>query len=139
MNKKELESYDRTKVSMWARDNLAIRWKKFFEDAEKQREKYSQVFIDARQPVFVISEDHRIEGQDRITSKQGIIWNPLLRHFNFGKVKDPYTAFQEIRMWLSNQAAPEKPMKEMTNDENAARLGHGGKYSFRTPPSKGAK
>ena len=100
-----------------------------------------KLFDDSRCPIFVVSNDHRIKDSpnDFWGQKQGIIYNPPLKHYNFAKVKDPFTTFQDIRMWLSNLAYPEPKMKEMTNEENAARLGHGDKYSFRTPPSKHVK
>lgn len=76
-----------------------------------------------------------------------IIYNPILRNYNFGKVYNSMEAYQKIRMWISNQvSSPPKnityggksyphPM-EMSNEDTAARLGHGDKYSFRTPPGK---
>jgi hypothetical protein len=136
MTEKELKDYDLKPGFAQQSLNKKENWKKFFDEAEKNRENESP-FLEAKKPIFVISSDHKIPRKDRYDygKDQGIIWNPLLKHFNFAKIKDPYTAFQDIRMWLSNLAAPERPMKQMTNDETAARLGHGDKYSFRKPPS----
>lgn len=136
---KELEQYTDGKVSQWSTANNAKQWTRFFETAEKIRGDYAEMFIKARAPIFVMSDDHKIrkDPNNYWDSQQGIVYNPLLKPYNFAKVKDPFTAFQEIRMWLSNLAAPEKPIPQLSNEDMAASKGHGGKYSFRKPPSKG--
>lgn len=60
-----------------------------------------------------------------------IIINPELRKYEFEKVKDPFTAYQEIFMFLSNKANPEPTMIEVSDKVKAIKAGHGDKYSFR--------
>lgn len=61
--------------------------------------------------------------------------NRPLKHFEFFRVKDPYTAFQDIEMWLSNKAVPEKPIP--TPDDKTMRDIKGfNKFSFKKEKSK---
>ncbi len=62
-----------------------------------------------------------------------ITYNALLRPLNFAKVKDPYTAFQEIAMWVSNLAAPQKDMPIISNKMKIATHGFD-EWSFRREP-----
>jgi len=136
------------KYSFWR--HLANRqgWEKFYESYnEKSTKHYQSLFDEAKAPVFVVSSGHRVfagvkkydNGWSQNIMKQGVRFNPFLKNYAFAKVKDPYTAFQEIRMWISNQASPERKMIEMSNEDTAARLGHGDKYSFRKAPTKKRK
>ncbi len=108
----------------WSRDDFTH----FFESWNKIKSSpvYVKWFDKGNAPIFTCTYEQPYT----------ITYNALLGPYNFGKVKDPYTAFQDIRMWLSNRAAPEKPIPTMSDADNAARLGHGDKYSFRKLPSK---
>ena len=56
--------------------------------------------------------------------------NPILRPLEFFRVFGAYAAYQEIEMYLSNQAIPQKKMPEISDEMKA--LAHGfDKYSFR--------
>jgi hypothetical protein len=52
----------------------------------------------------------------------------------FYRVFDPYQAYQEVAMWLSNQAVPIKPIPEMSDEIKAESKGFN-KFSFRKDPS----
>jgi hypothetical protein len=65
----------------------------------------------------------------------GIKPNPRLKDFSFQKVKDSVTAFQDIMMYISGVlGVDQRPMVEISDEDKAHKKGHGGKYSFRTPP-----
>ncbi len=64
--------------------------------------------------------------------------NPCLRGFDFAKILDPYTAFQNLRMWLSAQAHPEPPIPHI-DDKTMAEAKGFNKWSFRKEPSKARK
>lgn len=134
----ELKQYTDGKVSRWDTANNAQQWIQFFDAAEKNKGYYAEVFFKARAPIFIVSDDHKIrkDPKDYWATQQGISYNPLLKPYAFAKLKDPFTAFQDIRMWLSNLAVPEKPIPQLSNEDMAASKGHGDKYSFRKPPSK---
>lgn len=61
--------------------------------------------------------------------------NGRLSNYNFQTVFDPYSAFQEIRMYLSNLASLEKPIPKIDDVTMAEAKGFD-KWSFRKEPSK---
>jgi hypothetical protein len=66
-------------------------------------------------------------------SESDITVNPTLKDINFQKIKDPYTAFQDIRMYLENTAKQETPVNIPTGSDEilAASKGYD-KLSFRS-------
>ena len=83
-----------------------------------------------RSPVFVAQ--HGLND-----SKYGgkVTYNAQLKPFEFYRVFDPYQAFQEISMWMGNQAVPIKPIPEL-DDITMAEIKGFDKYSFRKDPTK---
>jgi hypothetical protein len=89
----------------------------------------SNVFEQEKCPIFLISSrDHHRTWDLTI--------NPQLSSIDFMRIKDPFTAYQEIRMFLDNMAYPEKPIPQLSNEDLAHSKGHGDKYSFRRPPTE---
>ena len=79
-------------------------------------------------PIFVISTgDYRRWTWDQ---PRTITYNPRLSDFNFAKVMDPYTTYQELNMYLSNIAVPIKPIPHI-DDVTMAEIKGFDKYSFR--------
>ena len=76
----------------------------------------------SRAPIWVIRHIKRESSE--------IEFNPLLRQFGFYKIAPPAQAFQELSMWLSNQARPMKPMPIITDELKAQSKGFD-KHSFR--------
>lgn len=65
----------------------------------------------------------------------GININPELKKWKFAKIKDPFTAFQDIYMYISGVLGVDnKPMVQISDKDMAHKKGHGGKYSFKKPP-----
>jgi len=95
---------------------------KFFEKARKiAHEEYFQNLC----PVFTLMRTEYLGSQDHILTLHG-----QLKQFEFYRVFPPFKAFQEISMWLSNQAVPFKPVPEMDNSTKIAARGFD-KFSFR--------
>lgn len=65
---------------------------------------------------------------DQIVEK---IINGNLGDIHFQKIKDPYTAFQEINQFITNRANPEPFVPELTNKDKISSKGFDLKYSFR--------
>lgn len=64
--------------------------------------------------------------------------NPRLKTLGFQRIKDPFTAFQDVYMYVSGVIGSDRPVPvELTDEERAAKKGHDGKYSFRKPPGGG--
>lgn len=89
---------------------------------------YSKFFSEA--PIWVIKNNSY-----RYDSKRTIEYNPCLRSYDFAKILDPYTAFQNLRMWLSAQAHPEPPIPHI-DDKTMAEAKGFNKWSFRKEPTK---
>lgn len=62
-------------------------------------------------------------------------YNAILKQYEFEKIIDPYTAFQEVYMFLAAKAKPEKVIKEMSNDDKVFSKGFD-KFSFRKEKSQ---
>jgi hypothetical protein len=65
-----------------------------------------------------------------------IIYNIRLNAIGFQKIIDPYTAFQELSMWINNIALPEKEIPKI-DDKTMAEAKGFDKFSFRKSKSKG--
>lgn len=68
---------------------------------------------------------------------QGSSWliNAQLTNFNFQRIVDPYTAFQELSMFVGGVLGSNAALPEIQTDKQKV-LSHGfdPKYGFRTPP-----
>lgn len=67
---------------------------------------------------------------------QGVITKDvLLREYDFQKVSDPYTAFQEIAMFIGNIPEERKTIPQCSDEDLAQAKGFD-KWSFRKEPNK---
>lgn len=80
---------------------------------------------------IVVAIDFRRLDVDWRKNKQTIILNPLLKTFQFQKVLDPYVAYQEIELWVSNLANNEVKPSPQTDKEKILTHGFDLKTSFR--------
>jgi len=95
----------------------------FFQEAEARRNQYKHLFQGSRCPVFICQ-----------TGRECIItYNGCLKDVEFYRCVDPFTAFQEIQMFLGGLAAPEKPIPR-TDDKTLAEAKGFNKWSFRKEP-----
>lgn len=104
------------------------------EEILHENEEWRRSFFDKHQsPIFVVQPS-------TVLSPYGsrITYNASLKLYEFYRVFDPYQAYQEISMWLGNQAVPVKPIPEMTDQIKAESKGFN-KFSFRKDPSKKRK
>jgi hypothetical protein len=68
--------------------------------------------------------------------KTTITYNDCLKDVEFYRVFDPYSAYQEIEMFLNNLAIPQKDMPKIPDRENILSHGFDDKLSFRKEKSK---
>jgi hypothetical protein len=74
-----------------------------------------------------------IENRGRHPHHIHVIANPILRAYEFAKAVDPYTAFQEISMWVCNFVGTQKPdTVEISDKDKVTQHGYNEK-SFRHP------
>lgn len=105
----------------------------FFSAVHAARESHRELFERLVAPIFTI--DVSRFGRRRPGSPLGVTKNACLRNIEFYRVIDPYTAYQELFMYLGSQAKPEKQIPEVSDRDLASAKGFG-KWSFRKPPKK---
>jgi hypothetical protein len=122
----------------WKSENRRANFLALFEDAAKRQDDFRSFFDDRKVPVFVgTHQSFHLDVDGKTVFHDGkIVYNAPLKPFGFQRVFDPFRAFQEINMFLNNIAWPNRDIPTMSNQENAERLGHGDRYSFRTAPTK---
>jgi hypothetical protein len=64
-----------------------------------------------------------------------ITYNDCLEPLKFVRVFDPYTAYQEIYMFVCNTAMPDKPIPKVSDADMVTAKGFD-KWSFRKEPRK---
>lgn len=94
----------------------------------------TELFQEHKVPVFVLGRF------DERKMNNTVILNPNLKSYQFFKVQDAVTAFQNIYMFVSGVLGmPEKVTVKLNDKDLAEKKGHGGKYSFRRTPTKKKK
>jgi hypothetical protein len=123
---KDVDKFNDKKYNpIWSNGSRDI-FVKFFEWHRQNHNKFDQYFVDNKSPIFVgMTSDH-----ERVVK-----FNCLLKDFQFYRVFDAYSAFQEIQMWMSNQAVPLKPIPKISDKDMVTAKGFD-KYSFRKDKSK---
>jgi hypothetical protein len=109
------------KPSWWGRESLSHdSWKRFLSDTNFDIP--SDSFIAMKSPVFVLT---------KIATTLHLITNPLLKDYNFASQVDPYTAFQEIEMYVGNEMVDQMD-PNITRTDNDIRDSKGfNNWSFR--------
>lgn len=132
--------------SNWSSYDRRNAFESFFQknkEYEKSMEIKSAPLFENMRPIFVAVYEPEYSiprsGQYRRQISSGkVTYNCPLKQFEFYRIMPPFQAFQEISMWLSNQAVPFKPIPEMTNQIKIEARGFD-KFSFRKDPKKKKK
>jgi len=129
LTKKQLERYYAKKRSRLRRD-----WHyahhhyvvdEFFEECARRQNEFSQIFNEHRVPIFTAKYKRDPE----------LTLNAELKPFEFYRLFDTFTAFQEIQMFLGAIAVPLKPIPDIPDKIMAEAKGFD-KWSFRKEPTK---
>lgn len=96
----------------------------FFAHCERKQNSYEEMFLEKHCPVFVATNSN---------GKSKIVYNALLHAFDFVRIFDPYSAFQEISMFMGSMAMPEKKMPIIPDELKIHSRGFD-EWSFRRPP-----
>ena len=101
--------------------------KRYFEDAEIKKitqKRYEHLFKEHNCPIFVVD-----------SNQNSIIINCLLRPYEFYRVTDPYTAFQEISMYVGGVLlSPTNPVPDIP-DKIMRDIKGFDEWSFKKEPS----
>lgn len=106
----------------------------FFKDIDNM-----DIFFKIQNPVF----SYGFTTIDKITNHAGRMkttTNPILKDFQFYKLKDAFSTFQDIYMFLSGvlgQVHP--PIQEISDEVMKHKKGFGHKYAFKKEPTKKGK
>ena len=92
--------------------------------------KFKELFLKYKVPVFVITTDFT-DDKYRYGHDQKIILNPKLEDWKFFRIKDIYTAYQDISMYIGNELAEDKNNAWPVPDKLKAESHGFDKYSFR--------
>ena len=126
LSPREMKEYQgKARYSRWWPSLNRKSYATFFKECAEQQTKHEAMFTEKRCPVFVASEQGRRGGGGGV-----IEWNAMLNKHEFFRVFDPYTAFQEIAMFVGNLAIPQKPMP-VIEDEMKIQTHGFDKFSFR--------
>lgn len=107
------------------------------------QQNYSQWFQEIEAPIFMLTENPELRydiEQRKWLNKDDLIYfkkNPKLETYQFYKVKDSYSAFQDLSQFLGGILTKrEKIESKLTDKEKVNQHGFDLKYGFRTRPNK---
>lgn len=122
---KEYKKSDRRKVKTTTHAHRAmVSW---FDRCEAARDRYLELFLAGGSPSFSV-----LFRPPSSRKPDSIIWDQTLDQFDFVRIMDPYTAFQEATMFMGNVAAPEKPIPHISDADMVSIKGFD-ERSFRNP------
>jgi hypothetical protein len=100
-------------------------YKKLFDTIQNQiNTRTVEPFIELDCPIFLLRKNN---------TNAFIVKNPCLRNFGFEKVKDPYTAYQEISMFIGNELAKQVDPQPLSDKDRLIAHGMDPVWSFRNP------
>jgi hypothetical protein len=102
------------------------RWYNTISFFDKDWSKYKKIFVDYKTPVFIILIIDRISNNNR-----SLLLNPRLSDYNFQSIKDPYTAYQDIYMYISGVLGINQKELIEISDKNRIEKHGFDKWSFR--------
>lgn len=108
----------------WAKNHRRKNLNAFFELVNNKQNDFSEKFISNRTPIIV--ENIR---------EEKLIYNEILKQYEFYRIFDTNQAGQELSMWFGNLAAPEKPIPHI-DDKTMAQAKGFDKFSFRKDKKK---
>jgi hypothetical protein len=132
--------------SRWPWQYRHQNFQKFFEDFDKEKDNYKKRFEEHNCPIFVgtLTENNRevvyhtnaLNQPDPTNKGKYFNVTRTLKDVEFFRIFDPYQAFQELTMYLSNIAEPRKPIPHISDEDMVSIKGFDDKTSFRKPSSK---
>jgi len=96
-------------------------FEKFFTECEEKKNAFEHLFEE--HPIFVAFP------------RNHLIYNASLKDYEFFRVFDTYTAFQELSMYLGSKAQSEKPIPEIPDKIMVGAKGFN-EWSFRKEPGQ---
>jgi hypothetical protein len=96
----------------------------------QEYKQYELLFLKYNTPCFTL------EASGVRSSNFSLTTNPFLKEFSFAKMRDPYTAHQELFQYIGGYLKqPDRPMVTLSDDDKIHKHGFD-KWSFRKMPTK---
>ena len=136
-NKESLLEYQReTKYSLKNPSSRYIsKWKEnidFF--SINNQDELKEIFFDYNVPLFIIAESEVKRCNNLDNFKGNLTLNPNLAKYKFQQIKDPFTTYQDISMFVGGVLTTTgNEMVPISNESMIKKKGFD-KWSFRTPP-----
>lgn len=141
LSKKALEQYNTpckfNKASHWRREILISKeWRRdsiveFFKQFQERQNEFGAMFTGPR-PIFVATCNPNREDYE-------VVYNAQLKPVQFFRLFGPQLAYQELTLWVYNQAVPQKPIPKLDDETLAESKGFNRKTSFRKDPIRKRK
>lgn len=114
----------------WYSYDLSIQEIELFFQNQEKFDKLKDLFGFHNVPVFVVrTETNSYKGLK-------LSLNPMLANYSFAKIKDPYSAHQDLYTFIAgNLRQPDRPMIQISNQDKIDKHGFD-KHSFRKMPTK---
>ena len=107
-----------------------------FLDEQTGKESMIDIFYKYKVPVFVIRSKQTNKWGTYNRKARTLILNPMLKEYEFYKVFDSYTAFQEINMFMSGVIGMNAPETVEISDKSKIEKKGFDEWSFRKEPEK---
>ena len=121
----------------WPSGQRKYAFEKYFKSVEECKDKYLDLFVNEHCPIFVAQYKFDKNANAKRTyfgrHYTEITFNAKLKDYEFFRIFDPYQAFQEISMFMGNQAEPRKEIPQLSNSDLIESKGFHLKESFRKP------
>jgi len=116
-------------VKVWDSSVRRYLFDKFFKECEAKKEAFQEMFIQERCPIIVGA------WRSARSKDTKIVYNACLKDYEFFRVIEPYTAFQEIAMFMGNLAVPLKEIPKIPDLVMVSAKGFD-EFSFRKQPKE---
>jgi len=133
-NTRELTLYNRRKGFHKYWNVKRTSFIKFFNECKQKQDTYQKWFIDNHSPVFVAR--HRLWLD---TKKSSITFNAKLKGYEFYRIFDTFSTFQEIAMYYGGVLGGVREHVPDIDDKTLASAKGFDKFSFRKDPTKKRK
>ena len=119
-----------TPYHYWSHGCSRISFEKWFAECREKQNNFAQLFLDHKCPVFVAAYQTGRRGE---VGK--IVYSACLKEYEFVRIFDPFTAFQEISMYFGGLAQPNRPIPEVSDSDMIIAKGFD-EWSFRKESKK---
>lgn len=142
-SKKTQEEYYKKKIWYFWAGIHRKKIKESFDEIHKQQNNFAHLFQEYKTPIFIASEQdrgirtfsYRMYGRLETISKLEL--HGYLKQYQFYKIFDPYQAFQEIQMYITNELCDKEDKIPQVDDKTmVGAKGFDEKWSFRKKGKK---